>query len=430
MSRFLWTPKESFGPPPRADHALAFDSNRNRTVLFGGNPFGAALLGDTWEWDGELWTQTSDIGPGPRSGHAMTFDSTRNVVLLFGGATQQGPQADTWSWDGANWTQLSADGPSARASHALAFDDVRGRAVLFGGVSNAGPTNDTWEWDGQAWTQEENIGPSARGRHAMAYDIVGQHTVLFGGSDAGGNSLGDTWEWDGALWTHTANFGPNPRLNAAMVSTDVQVALFGGATSLAAVPPPGILPDTWSYINKRWTHRQDIGPGPRWGHAMAFDSARRAVVFFGGLASFVAAGGAVPAGQPLGDTWEHTETDPPAALPVPVSSGVPAVASIVVAPTTIAQTQPVSAFITLDQAAPVSGTVVQVGYLPMAAYQSLTNGQGLPAAATPVTLGQLAIVAGSTFGQYSFAAPTESAALAIIAYTDTTAPVAASLVVT
>ena len=84
MSKFLWTQRSDFGPAPRAEHAMAFDSQRERTVLFGGNS-GNAVLGDTWEWDGSFWTQVDDTGPGPRSGHAMVYDSARQVSILFGG---------------------------------------------------------------------------------------------------------------------------------------------------------------------------------------------------------------------------------------------------------------------------------------------------------------------------------------------------------
>src|SRR5262249_42650455 len=38
-------------PPARTSHALAYDSARSRTVLFGGYD-GGRYLSDTWEWDG------------------------------------------------------------------------------------------------------------------------------------------------------------------------------------------------------------------------------------------------------------------------------------------------------------------------------------------------------------------------------------------
>jgi len=120
------------------------------------------------------------------------------------------------------------------------------------------------------WTQKEDIGPSARFGHAMTYDSVRSRTVLFGGSSLIGG-------------------------NAAMISTDVQIALFGGTDSSNAV-----FRETWTFDGTHWTHRQDIGPVPRFSHAMSFDAPRRTIVLFGGR-------DLTPSLQ--GDTWEHTETD-------------------------------------------------------------------------------------------------------------------------
>lgn len=75
-----------------------------------------------------------------------------------------------------------------------------------------------------------------------------------------------------------AVFGPEPRTGAAMVFKQDRVALFGGLASAK----PGVLSqvfgNTWKWDGTHWTQRQDIGPGPRWSHAMAFDSTRRRIV--------------------------------------------------------------------------------------------------------------------------------------------------------
>ena len=46
MTKFLWTQQSNFGPSPRSGGAMAFDSDRGRLVLFGGNS-GTSRLGDT-----------------------------------------------------------------------------------------------------------------------------------------------------------------------------------------------------------------------------------------------------------------------------------------------------------------------------------------------------------------------------------------------
>jgi hypothetical protein len=110
MGKFLWTQRSDFGPGQRTSHAMTFDSQRGRTVLFGGNS-GDAVLGDTWEWDGSFWTQMDNSGPGPRTEHAMVYDSVRQVSILFGGRGPADPAdspnlGDTWQWDGQDWTNL------------------------------------------------------------------------------------------------------------------------------------------------------------------------------------------------------------------------------------------------------------------------------------------------------------------------------------
>ena len=235
MARYLWTQKkEDIGPSARFGHAMAYNFVRSRTVLFGGTLFAGDLGGDindTWEWNGEFWTQIADIGPANRRDHALCFDSVRQTALLFGGLSEQGnPLGDTWSWNGEDWTQLDDSGPSARKGHSMVFDFARGRAVLFGGDSATGVVNDTWEWDGQAWTQQEDTGPSPRWHHALGFDLVRNRVVLFGGDigQLGSPYFGDTWSWDGSTWTEIAIFGATPCSSAAMVATDVQIAMFGG----------------------------------------------------------------------------------------------------------------------------------------------------------------------------------------------------------
>jgi hypothetical protein len=112
LSKLLWTQRAKFGPSPRYTSAIAYDSTRRRTVLFGGlSP--AGRLSDTWEWDGSFWTQMHHTGPAPRAGGAIAYDEANQVSTLFGGnGTNERPLGDTWKWDGTDWTKLSESGPS------------------------------------------------------------------------------------------------------------------------------------------------------------------------------------------------------------------------------------------------------------------------------------------------------------------------------
>ena len=200
-------------PGPRYAHGLAYDSLRDRVVLYGGVIGSNVSTNDTWEWDGDRWEPTARSGPFMRRGTAMVFDAQRGVVVLFGGTYQQAGVdtylGDTWLWSGSEWQPVATSGPlpSRRAEHAMAYDSRRGRVVLFGGYSFAeGPRtylSATWEWDGATWAQVSRAGPQGRCGHTLAYDSERQRVVLFGGrvGSFGELSLRDTWECDGDAWT-------------------------------------------------------------------------------------------------------------------------------------------------------------------------------------------------------------------------------------
>jgi len=164
---------------PVIDAAMAYDSTRGVTVLFGGSTW-AGRSGETWEWDGSVWRRAATSGPEARSIHAMAYDSVRKVTVLFGGWAS-GSRNDTWVWDGSSWVNKPVAGPSARANHAMAFDSARGVVVLFGGAAS-GTMGDTWEWNGASWQLKATTGPSARAYHVLAYDSARGVTVLFGGT--------------------------------------------------------------------------------------------------------------------------------------------------------------------------------------------------------------------------------------------------------
>lgn len=269
---------------------MADDAARQRLVLFGG--YSGAQFADTWEWNGVAWSPVAANGPPARYYHAMAYDSQRGRTVLFGGSGAFGNFGDTWEWNGISWTQLvPTASPSGRSFHAMAYDGVRQRVVLFGGSANGTHFADTWEWDGSTWTQRTpTSSPVARFAHAMAYDSVRQRVVVFGGED-GINRLGDTWEWDGSNWvpSFSANYPPARSQHAMAYDIARQrVILFGGRGTVG-----NYLGDTWEWDGNNWTQSNPASsPFVRWGHSMAYDAARQRVVMFGGWN-----------GGYMGDTW-------------------------------------------------------------------------------------------------------------------------------
>lgn len=294
-------------PPARSDHALVFDSIRNRTVLFGGIDGAGTILGDTWEWDGTAWTQLSPANsPAPRTGLAMAFDGSRGRVVLFGGDDGATQFADTWEFDGTDWIDVTPGGtsPAGRSRHTMAFDPIRGVTVIFGGSPDQEITylGDTWEWNGTSWSDAAPASPpSERSRAAMAYSNVLGSMVLYGGSrlnDPMGPMIFDeTWQYDGLRWTQVfppltpfGTFG----YQAAYDANRDRVVLVGVAEGFG-----GPLFVGSEYDGSTWAP-QDIRtiPSPRFGHALAYDPVRKQVVMFGGTDGFSA----------IGETWELGNT--------------------------------------------------------------------------------------------------------------------------
>ena len=209
-------------PPGMNRTALAFDSRRNKVVLFGSDQ----PIYQTWEWDGTdgTWTNRTPSPipvswPNARMEHSMSFDSARGVVVLLGGSLFWGGPFvnDLWEWDGAagTWTNrtpspLPANWPSARADASLCYYANETATVLFGGstvpcttggcVSTGGYQNDVWLWNGNdgTWTKPPVTGsrPVPRAYHGATYDSDRSRMVLFGGIDDSGNVTNDTWEME------------------------------------------------------------------------------------------------------------------------------------------------------------------------------------------------------------------------------------------
>ena len=136
---------------------MVFDSERNRTVLVGGDGPGDGYS-DTWEYDGIDWSliTTTASPPAPGSMAAMAYDKARSrTVLSFHDGTSS---LQTWEYDGSTWLKVNTPAsPLGRWSHTMVYDTVSQRVMLFGGTSPFSssdlPMNDIWEYDGSTWTE-------------------------------------------------------------------------------------------------------------------------------------------------------------------------------------------------------------------------------------------------------------------------------------
>jgi hypothetical protein len=332
-------------PPPRARHAMVYDSKRQVTVLFGGVS-GDTRYDDTWEltnvrpefvgfdptnqtveacsvatfdvvvngdspqtfqWlkdgkplinDARYSQVTSNTGP--YVFNMLTIQDTRiadngrySVLVTGPCGTNTSPAASLTV--SKPWTLISTNGPQPRYQHGMAYDEARGVTVVYGGqLSGNIPNGETWEWNGNTWFLRATNGPAARFGVSMAYDSARGKTVLFGGivnnSSSYNDYRGETWEWDGSQWTLQTTNGPAARAYAAM-AYDIaaqRFVLFGGYlfTNFNLARPY----DTWEYDghSRTWKQVADGAPKPLGGEeALVYDSRRnKRVLLTDGLISY------------------------------------------------------------------------------------------------------------------------------------------------
>ena len=340
-------------PPLRVHHAMTYDPVNDQFIIFGGIDEAGDLLNDTWIFKDGQWTQIEPEHPSPcyRREPAMAYDSIRDQSVLFGGRTQKGLINDTWMWNGSYWSQLDSDQsppvatfsrmvfdeqrnqivmmlrfdekfeiwecngtdwriaepvgdvPVDASGFSLIYDSVRDVTVMFGGYIPYDTTNKLWEWDGEYWTPIEPDAsfPQPRDFHQAAFDDARGRMVVFGGWINRGEYMeltNETWEWDGNEWFFKRNKGSKPgkRSGHTMVydSQRRRVILYGGDDY--ALPE---FEDTWEWDGVKWLERTpETGPGQKYYHAAAYDSRRHRSIIFGGEGIDYS-----------NDTWEYYNAD-------------------------------------------------------------------------------------------------------------------------
>ncbi|KAA3664486.1 MAG: hypothetical protein DWQ04_05480 [Chloroflexi bacterium] len=262
-------------PVAWSEYAMAYDSSRDVTVLYGGNGTGWPYENTTWELNGTDWmivTTTTDQ-PNAVYGMEMVYDGSR--VLLFGGSNRADVALnEMWQFDQGNWTTLNqATLPPARTNHVM-INNGQGKTYLFGGNANTTYFNDLWVFENGAWNHKNDISgdiPPARTLHGAAYNSDSNMLVIFGGRDANGNELNDLWQYDPTMNKWADITVPNPAVRQAlgMVYDPVQQAIIlsGGRSG------DTVYADTWQYNSGSEMTEQPSSTLEAAYHTLTYDSA-------------------------------------------------------------------------------------------------------------------------------------------------------------
>jgi hypothetical protein len=257
-------------PFARERHAMAFDSARSESVLFGG--FNGAYMNDTWVLGPTGWTQrTPATSPPARADHAMAFDPVRQRTVLLGG-TNGSPLTDIWEWDGLTWTQRATGVTGLADGGSATFDPL-----LSGVFYNRDAVN--LLWNGTAANTLTVAQPTGASNCPMVFHAaaggalrrVGQYTYRF--------SLPQGWVdygFDQAFQVTRYAIASDPVRNRVFVQ--------GGNGSVGSGSGLGI-GHSWQWMGS-YVWSEISGPLPRRdSHAMVFDFGRDTFVMFGGHAN-------------------------------------------------------------------------------------------------------------------------------------------------
>lgn len=281
------------GPSPSARSVamMAYDSESERVVLFGG--LGQQPLSDTWAYDfsTNTWAKMSPTsGPDALASSAMTYDAESDRVILFGGATL-GSDGEfqhmdtTWAYDfnSNTWEQMNpSDSPSPRLVRAMVYDSNSDRIILFGGrASEIEQYADTWTYDfnSDTWTaMAPGEAPPAEGGASMAYDAESNVVILFGKSGEFSNKL-FVYNLETDSWTAIETTGGPARRDLQAMAYDAEsdrVILVGGTAGGDEVW-------AYDYNSNTWTELEsDANLSERRYHVMAYNAAIDRIILFGG----------------------------------------------------------------------------------------------------------------------------------------------------
>jgi hypothetical protein len=305
---WLWTGVDwlqqfpATSPAKRSAHTMVYDRNNERVLLFAGLQEPAEvgnlqiLFNDLWAWQGNNWTELEGSGTGPskRAFPGMAWDSDRNVLVVYGGQEFQplkpkektpvlGPIYDTWEYANGTWTQKTSGEPKV-VKPLLVYDAINKQVVMMGSdATDAKPA--MYRYSNGAWTRLTPAKmPTCANEGAFMVQNNGRYLFLGGLCVTGTPATQEVFEFDGTTWNAvTTNSVVGRGLGHAFAYDTFRdrVVLYGGQTLAGPAPLPytTVLTGYRSWL----APERELTPTARSWVVFDTDPLAHGLVLFGGL---------------------------------------------------------------------------------------------------------------------------------------------------
>jgi N-acetylneuraminic acid mutarotase len=182
---------------------MVYASAADRMILFGGGYVGegekTGLSNETWSFDlnTNTWTQMSpEVSPPGRMDHAMAYDIESDRVILWGGGWHSPIDVGgVWAYDYSTdtWEEFeSADSPPQLRGAAMLYDVLNDRVLFYA-------KKEFWAYDYNTnhWTLiSDSPKPYGLLWHSMIYDTSQDVVLSFGGGTNFAQWSNKTWIFD------------------------------------------------------------------------------------------------------------------------------------------------------------------------------------------------------------------------------------------
>jgi hypothetical protein len=106
LNGYRWQVLGSMGPCVRGGGTFSTVWTPDGILLFSSWSNDPTPLAETWVMGRDGWRRVDTVQPPPRRGSRLAFDSSRQRVVMYGGFDADGLLTDTWEWDGRSWTEV------------------------------------------------------------------------------------------------------------------------------------------------------------------------------------------------------------------------------------------------------------------------------------------------------------------------------------